>query len=48
MLCIAVSGYGRIGQMHAANVKQHPRAELVYVFDENREATEPAAAAQGV
>ena len=33
MLRIAVLGCGRIGQMHAANVAKHPRAELVTVYD---------------
>ncbi len=33
MLRIAVLGCGRIGQMHAANVARHPRAELAAVFD---------------
>ena len=48
MLRIAVLGCGRIGQMHAANVKRHPRAELAAVFDVNRTAAEQVAAAQGV
>ena len=33
MLRIAVLGCGRIGQMHAANVARHPRAELVAVYE---------------
>ena len=38
MLRIAVLGCGRIGQMHAANVARHPRAELVAVYDLNQQA----------
>src|SRR5260370_31285 len=41
-------GCGLIGQMHAANVAQHPRAELVAVFDVNRQSAERVAFAQGV
>ena len=48
MLRIAVLGCGRIGQMHAANVARHPRAELAAVFDVNRESAERVALAQGV
>jgi myo-inositol 2-dehydrogenase / D-chiro-inositol 1-dehydrogenase len=48
MLRIAVLGCGRIGQMHAANVKRHARAELVAVYDVNRQAAEQVAAVQGV
>ena len=48
MLRIAVLGCGRIGQMHAANVARHPRAELATVFDVNRESAERVALAQGV
>ncbi len=48
MLRIAVLGCGRIGQMHAANVKRHPRAELVAVYDVNAQAAAQVAAAQGV
>ena len=48
MLRIAVLGCGRIGQMHAANVKRHPRAQLAAVYDVNRQAAEQVAAAQGV
>ena len=33
MLQIAVLGCGRIGQMHAANIAQHPNAGLAIVFD---------------
>lgn len=48
MLRIAVLGCGRIGQMHAANVARHPRAELVAVYDVHRESAEKVAKAQGV
>jgi myo-inositol 2-dehydrogenase/D-chiro-inositol 1-dehydrogenase len=48
MLRIAVLGCGRIGQMHAANVKRHPRAELAAVYDVNQQAAEQVAAKQGV
>ncbi len=48
MLRIAVLGCGRIGQMHAANVKRHPRAELVAVYDLNAQVAAQVAAAQGV
>jgi myo-inositol 2-dehydrogenase/D-chiro-inositol 1-dehydrogenase len=33
MVSFAVLGCGRIGRMHARNIKAHPRAELVSVFD---------------
>lgn len=48
MLRIAVLGCGRIGQMHAANVARHPRAELAAVFDVNHQAAARVAEAQGV
>jgi myo-inositol 2-dehydrogenase/D-chiro-inositol 1-dehydrogenase len=48
MLRIAVLGCGRIGQMHAANVAKHPRAELAAVFDVNQDAASRVAAAHGV
>ena len=48
MLRIAVLGCGRIGQMHAANLAKHPRAELAAVFDVNRAAAQSVAKAQGV
>src|SRR5258707_981426 len=48
MLRVAVLGCGRIGQMHAANVARHPRAELAAVFDVNRQAAERVALAPGV
>ena len=48
MLRIAVLGCGRIGQMHAANVARHPRAELVAVYDVNAEAAGAVAKSLGV
>lgn len=48
MLRIAVLGCGRIGQMHAANVARHPRAELAAVYDVNAEAAATVAKALGV
>ena len=33
MVGFAVLGCGRIGRMHARNIKAHPRAELVAVYD---------------
>lgn len=48
MLRIAVLGCGRIGQMHAANVANHPRAKLAAVYDVNQEAANRVAAAHGV
>ena len=48
MLRIAVLGCGRIGQMHAANVARHPRAELVVVYDVNAEAAGAVAKSLGV
>ena len=48
MLRIAVLGCGRIGQMHAANVAKHPRAELACVYDVHQPSAERVAKAQGV
>jgi myo-inositol 2-dehydrogenase / D-chiro-inositol 1-dehydrogenase len=48
MLRIAVLGCGRIGQMHAANVARHPRAELAAVYDVNAEAAAAVAGKLGV
>jgi len=48
MLRIAVLGCGRIGQMHAANVARHPRAQLAAVYDVNQQSAERVASAQGV
>lgn len=47
-LRIAVLGCGRIGQMHAANIARHPRAELATVYDIERRSAERVARAQGV
>jgi len=33
MTCIGIVGAGRIGQIHAANLHQHPYADLRYVVD---------------
>ncbi len=33
MIGFAVLGCGRIGKMHARNIKAHPRAELVACYD---------------
>ena len=35
MLKIALFGYGRIGQMHAANIFAHKEFELKYIYDKN-------------
>lgn len=48
MLRIAVLGCGRIGQMHAANIAKHPRAELAAVYDVHRPSAEKVAKAQAV
>lgn len=48
MLRIAVLGCGRIGQMHAANVARHPRAELAMVYDVHTPAADKVAQALGV
>lgn len=48
MLRIAVLGCGRIGQMHAANIARHPRAELAAVFDTHGPSAKLVAARQGV
>ena len=33
MFGMAVIGCGRIGRMHARNLSQHPRVELISVYD---------------
>ena len=48
MLRIAVLGCGRIGQMHAANVARHPRAQLAAVYDVHRPSAEKVADGLGV
>ena len=47
MLRFALFGCGRIGRMHAANLANHPRTELVSVFDVSAEAAEQTAKASG-
>ena len=37
MLNIALMGAGRIGKMHAKNIALHPKCNLSYVFDINKE-----------
>ena len=37
MIKIAVLGCGRIGQMHARNVSNHPDTSLAAVYDTNKE-----------
>lgn len=48
MLRIAVLGCGRIGQMHAANVARHPRAELAMVYDVHAPSAHKVAQTLGV
>jgi myo-inositol 2-dehydrogenase/D-chiro-inositol 1-dehydrogenase len=48
MLQIAVLGCGRIGQMHAANIAQHPNAGLAIVFDVYQPNAEMIASRHGV
>jgi myo-inositol 2-dehydrogenase / D-chiro-inositol 1-dehydrogenase len=48
MLRIAVLGCGRIGQMHAANVARHPRAELAMVYDVHAPSADKVAQTLGV
>ena len=43
MIRIALIGAGRIGAMHARNLKSHPAFELAAVFDMNTEAAQAAA-----
>ena len=45
MVRIAVIGCGRIGRMHVANVRAHPRATLAAVYDVDARAAAEAAAA---
>ncbi len=44
---MAVIGCGRIGRMHAANIRLHPETELAMVFDEHGPSAEETAAANG-
>ena len=47
MINIALIGCGRIGQMHAANLRSHHRVRLHSVFDAHAASAECAAQAQG-
>jgi myo-inositol 2-dehydrogenase/D-chiro-inositol 1-dehydrogenase len=47
MVRFAVLGCGRIGRMHARNIKAHPRAELVACYDVVAKAAEETAAELG-
>lgn len=47
MIRFAVLGCGRIGRMHARNIKAHPRAGLVSVYDVVGKAAEDTAAELG-
>ena len=47
MVGIALFGCGRIGRMHAGNVARHAGADLVQVFDVNREAADEVAGQLG-
>lgn len=47
MVRFAVLGCGRIGRMHARNIKAHPRAELVACYDVVAQASEKVAAELG-
>ena len=40
MLRFALFGAGRAGRIHGRNIAAHPRADLVFVYDVNREAAE--------
>ena len=44
---MAVIGCGRIGRMHAANIRLHPETGLAMVFDEHAPSAEETAAANG-
>ncbi len=48
MTRIAVLGCGRIGQMHAANIADHPRASLAAVYDLHAPSAEEVAKTHGV
>jgi myo-inositol 2-dehydrogenase/D-chiro-inositol 1-dehydrogenase len=48
MIRIALLGCGRIGQMHAANIAAHPRAELAMVHDIHAPSAQRAAEQHGV
>ena len=44
---VALFGLGRIGQMHAENLILHPKFNLIYVYDINKEASEEIARKYG-
>jgi myo-inositol 2-dehydrogenase/D-chiro-inositol 1-dehydrogenase len=44
---MAVIGCGRIGRMHAANIRLHPETDLATVFDEHAPSAEATAAENG-
>jgi myo-inositol 2-dehydrogenase/D-chiro-inositol 1-dehydrogenase len=44
---MAVIGCGRIGRMHAANIRRHPETELAMVFDEHGQSARETADANG-
>ena len=43
MLKFALMGAGRIGKMHAANITLHPKCNLTYVYDINRDLAQKVA-----
>lgn len=47
MIRFAVCGAGRIGRVHAENVAAHPRAELSFVLDIDRDAAEAVTSRHG-
>jgi myo-inositol 2-dehydrogenase/D-chiro-inositol 1-dehydrogenase len=47
MVSFAILGCGRIGRMHARNIKAHPRAELVGVYDVFAKAADEVASELG-
>jgi len=47
MIKFAQFGAGFIGKIHAANIANHPNAELAYIYDVNMEAAEQLAAQLG-
>jgi len=47
MMKFAQFGARFIGKIHAANIANHPKAELVYIYDVNMSAAEQLAAKLG-
>lgn len=47
MIKFAQFGAGFIGKIHGANIAKHPKAELEYIYDVNRQAAEELAAKLG-